>query len=178
MKDRPGLEWPGWDGRSRERQVEHAPLERPQEIEVDGRVDDLDAHLWMACSEPADDVRQDAHSHALVCADAQVAAEAPSELFDIDPRGVEARHDRVEVAEEDPARLRRPERSAPLLTRDDLRPDDPLEACYLLADRRRRIPEEASGAFERPLVGDRAKSCEMPKLEADPLGHRIGPHCH
>jgi hypothetical protein len=80
------------------------------------------------------------------------------------------------MRKKDPAGFRGPECLPALLSRDDFGAHDPLQARDLLADRGRRVAEETSGSFERPLVGDRAQSREMPELEADPLGYRIGPH--
>ena len=124
VQDRPRLERAGRDRRRRERQIEHASLERAQEVEVDRRVDDLDPYLGMTRTEPANDVRQDADPHALVRPDAQVATDPSGQLLDVDLGGVEPRHDRVEMTEEDPARLGRAKGSTALLARDDLRPDD------------------------------------------------------
>ena len=111
---------------------------------------------------------EDLRADALVRADPQRAGLAGVERGEIGLRGLEARGDRVGVAEEQLARLG--QRDGPRAARavDQLLADDPLEHRDLLADRRLRVAELLGGAAERALLGDRLQGDQMAELEPEP----------
>ena len=118
--------------------------------------------------EPPHDLRQHPRADRLEGADAERARLAGAQRVQVGLRGLEARDDRVGVAQQQPPRLG--QRDGPRAARplDEPLADDPLERRDLLADRRLRVAEPLGGPAERALVRERLQRGEVAELDAEP----------
>ena len=149
-----------------EREVELAVLEQPQEVGRGALLPHAHADQGPLLAEAADERGEETRADALVDADAERSRGALGERGHVGTGRVEARDDRIGVAEqEEPGlgRLDAPRAAGPV---EELLSDDPLELRDLLADGRLRVAELARGAAERAGAGDRFQSGEMPQIDA------------
>ena len=122
----------------------------------------------MLLLEPAHHGGEDACADALVGADAEHPCLAGAQRGHVRPSGVQPRHDRLGVAEQQLAGLgqrHRPRAARPL---EQTLPDRAFERGDLLAHRRLRIAQLGGGAPERALVGDRLEGRQMAQFDAEP----------
>ena len=118
--------------------------------------------------EAAHHVRQHLGADALEGPDPERAALTLREGSHVGLRGVQARDDRLGVAEQQRPGLG--ERDGPRAARTLEQPlaDEPLQGLDLLADRGLRVAERDGGAAERALAGDGLQGREMTELDAEP----------
>ena len=127
--------------------------------------------------EAAHHLGEDARADRLVRPDPQRSGLARAQRGDVGARRVEARNDRLCVAEQHLARIG--ERDGPWAAGalDERLADDLLERRDLLADGGLRVAEPVGGATERALARDRVEGREVANLDAQPL-IRFGDRLH
>ena len=136
-------------------------LEQPQEVGGGALLAHADADLGPLLAEAADERGEEARADALVDADAERSRGALGERGHVGAGRVEARDDRVGVAEQQEAGLGRLDAARAAGPVEEPLPDDPLELRDLLADGRLGVAELARGRAERAGARDRFQSGEM-----------------
>ena len=131
-----------------EGQVELAVLEQPQEVGGGALLPHADADERPLLAEAAHEGGEEAGADALVDADAKRSRRALGERGHVGAGRVEARDDRVGVAEQEEPGLGRLHAPRAAGAVEEPLPDDPLELRDLLADGRLRIAELARRAAE------------------------------
>src|SRR5581483_10449719 len=111
----------------------------------------------------------DARADALVDADTQRAGRALREGVEVGAGGVELRHDRVGVPEQEPPGVGEVDGAGAARALDEALADVPLEPRDLLADRRLRVAELAGRAVEGPRAADGLERGEVAELDPEPL---------
>ena len=152
----------------RERQVELAALDLPEQVDVVRRLFERDLDPGPALDEARHQRGEDVLADALVDAHAERAGLAGPEGVHVRPGRREAGDDRLGVAEQELTRLGQRDLAGPSRALDELLADDPLEGRDLLADRRLRVAERDGGTTERRLTGDGLQRDQVAKLDAEP----------
>jgi hypothetical protein len=162
--ERPFRKW-----QVREREVELAVLEQPQEIFRGALLAHANRDARPLRAKAADEGGEEARADALVDADSKCSGLALRQRSHVGPRGVELRDDSVGVAEQEEPGLGRLDAPRPAGPVEESLPDDPLELGDLLAHRRLGVSELARCAAERAGARDRLQSCEMAQFDSQPL---------
>ena len=130
-------------------------LEQPQEVGGGALLPHADADERPLLAEAADEGGEEAGADALVDADAERSRRALGERGHVGTGRVEARDDRIGVAEQQEPGLGRLHAPRAAGAVEEPLPDDPLELRDLLADGRLRIAELARRAAEGAGACDR-----------------------
>ena len=146
----------------RERDVELATFDEPEELLVVGGLGQRDSDLRPGFEEAAHHLGQDALADALVDADAERAGLAFREGGEVGLGRGHSRSDGVGVDEEEPAGLGERDGLRAAGPLDQPVADDALEGRDLLADRRLGVAERGGCLAEGAFPGDGFQRQEMP----------------
>ena len=163
-----GLERAVEQRRHRESEVELAALDEPQQVLVRRGLGQLELDVRPLGHEAAHDGGEHARADALERADPEPAALALRERRHVRLGGVQARDDRLRVAEQERARLGEGDRPRAAGSLEQALADEPLERLDLLADRGLRVAERRGRAPEGALARDRLEGREMTELDPEP----------
>ena len=152
-----------------EGQVELAVLEQAQEIGGGALLPHADADERPLRAEAPHEGGEEAGADALVDPHAKRSRSARRESGHVGTGRVEARDDRIGVAEQQEPGLRRLHAPRAARAVEELLPHDPLELRDLLADGRLRIAELARGAAEGAGACDRFQSGKVTQIDAQPF---------
>src|SRR6476619_5596322 len=152
-----------------EGQVELAVLEQTQEIRRRALFPHAHADERPLLAKAPDEGGKEAGADALVDADTERSRRALGERGHVGTGRVEARDDRIGVAEQEEAGLRGLHAARAAWTVEEPLPDDPLELRDLLADGRLRIAQLARRAAEGAGARDRLQRRQMTQVDAEPL---------
>ena len=140
----------------------------PEQVVVGRRFPQLQLDVRPLGEEAAHHLRQDLCADALERPDPERTALSVGECGHVCLRGLQARDDRLGVAEQQRSRLRERDRPWAARTLEQPLADDSLQGLDLLADRRLGVAERNGGAAERALAGNGFQGCEMTELDAEP----------
>ena len=163
-----GLERPLERRQHRERELELAALDEPEQVVVGRRLAQLELDVRPGGEEAPHHLREHLRADTLERPDAERAAVTLREGGHVGLRGVETRDDRLGVAEQQRPGLRERDRPWTARTLEQPLPDESLQGLDLLADRRLRVAERHGSPAERALAGDGFQGCEMTELDAEP----------
>ena len=152
----------------RERDVELAALDEPEQLVVDRRLRELDLDARPGGEEAPHQLGQDACADALEGADAERARLALAKCGQVGLRRVQARDDRLGMAEEQASGLGERDGARPAWALEEPLSDDALQRLDLLADGRLRVTERLGGPAERAFAGHRLEGGQVAHFDAEP----------
>ena len=132
------------------------------------RLAQLDLDLRPGGAEAAHHLGQDLGADALERADVERPGLARGECGQVGLRRLEAGHDRLGMAEQDPAGLGQLDGARPAWALDEALADDPFERRDLLADGGLGVAELFGRAAEAALGRNRLQGGQMPQFDSEP----------
>ena len=130
--------------------VETAGADVGKQLAVAVRLDDVDDDVRRVRAQPSEPEREQASVGERRGADPEHALARRGERLDLGAGAGNLARDLLAVLEHDLSDRGRDHRLRPARPFQHAMPDDPLERCHLLADRRLAVAQPARGTAERP----------------------------
>jgi hypothetical protein len=156
--------------------VEAAGADVGEQLAVPVRLDDVDDDVRRVRAQPSEPEREQASVGERRRADPEHALARSRERLDLGAGARDLARDLLSVFQHDLSDRGRDHRLRPARPFQHAMPDDPLERCHLLADRRLAVAQPACGTAERPFRDDRREGLEVAQFDTAPV-RRMSNRC-